>query len=110
MKGDLCGRCMSARVEGVGIHCNACVARSNLRKEFREQACAAVHRAIARGELPKLDGSIACDDCGGRARDYDHRDYSKPLLETALGLAIGAYRGPKDLAEELDSERFEDRP
>jgi len=30
--------------------------------------------------------------------------------ETALGLAIGAYNGPKELAAELHATRFEDRP
>lgn len=38
-----------------------------------------VSRAIRHGLLPKLDGTIACTDCGGAAKVYDHRDYSRPL-------------------------------
>ena len=45
----------------------------------KQAARAKVQRAIEKGVLPKLDGSVACVDCGKPARDYDHRDYSKPL-------------------------------
>lgn len=38
-----------------------------------------VAKAISLGVLPKLDGTIACADCGGVATEYDHRDYSRPL-------------------------------
>lgn len=35
--------------------------------------------AIASGKLPKLDGSVPCQDCGSPAEHYDHRDYKNPL-------------------------------
>jgi hypothetical protein len=35
--------------------------------------------AIRQGLLPKLDGTIACTDCGAPAKEYDHRDYGRPL-------------------------------
>lgn len=38
-----------------------------------------VKKAIERGELPELDGTVPCKDCGKPATGYDHRDYSKPL-------------------------------
>jgi hypothetical protein len=38
----------------------------------------AVNRAVSTGELPKAS-TLACVDCGVQARDYDHRDYNKPL-------------------------------
>lgn len=41
-------------------------------------ARAAVACAVRRGALPRPE-TRACVDCGGVARDYDHRDYSRPL-------------------------------
>jgi len=39
-----------------------------------------VNAAVNAGILPRLKGSkIQCVDCGELARDYDHRDYMKPL-------------------------------
>lgn len=38
-----------------------------------------VASAKKQGLLPTLDGSIACVDCDKPAREYDHRDYSRPL-------------------------------
>lgn len=45
----------------------------------QQSAHAKVYKAVAKGDLPKLDGSIVCVDCGGEALHYDHRDYKKPL-------------------------------
>jgi hypothetical protein len=61
-----------------------------------------VAKAIHEGELPKLDGSIPCADCGQPATNYEHRDYSKPLevepvcskCNHSRGHAVGV-RGPK---------------
>ena len=39
-----------------------------------------MRQAVLKGKLPKLDGKIACVDCGKPARLYDHRDYLKPLV------------------------------
>jgi len=66
-------------------HCDPCnelrVARYHWWESMcgRSEATNAVHLAIRLGELPKLDGTVACVDCGAPARDYDHRDYNRPL-------------------------------
>src|SRR6185312_7217488 len=46
---------------------------------WASRAHAFVATAIRRGVLPKLDGTIACTDCGNPAMEYDHRDYGRPL-------------------------------
>lgn len=38
-----------------------------------------VYRAVRKGVLKKLDGTVPCADCGDVAVHYDHRDYKKPL-------------------------------
>lgn len=53
-----------------------------------------VHKAIKTGNLPKLDGSIFCVDCGAPARNYDHRDYSKPLEVEPVCHSCNLLRGP----------------
>lgn len=52
---------------------------AHARDFWQSRACGMVASAITRGVLPKLDGSIACTDCGAPACEYDHRDYSRPL-------------------------------
>jgi hypothetical protein len=39
----------------------------------------AVARAVAKGELPRAH-ALSCTDCGAQASEYDHRDYSQPLV------------------------------
>jgi hypothetical protein len=46
---------------------------------WQSWASSAVKAAVDRGVLARLDGSIACTDCGNPACQYDHRDYSRPL-------------------------------
>lgn len=58
------------------------------------KAMYAVSRAIKKGDLPKLDGTIACVDCGKPACDYDHRDYSKPLQVEPVCRSCNLLRGP----------------
>lgn len=53
-----------------------------------------VYAAIQRGELAKLDGSVACVDCGKPADVYDHRDYAKPLEVQAVCKRCNRRRGP----------------
>lgn len=53
-----------------------------------------VWRAIRSGDLPRLDGSIACVDCGAPAKVYDHREYTKPLIVDPVCLGCNARRGP----------------
>lgn len=53
-----------------------------------------VTAAIYHGDLPKLDGSVVCTDCGEPAQEYDHRDYKKPLEVDPVCMACNAARGP----------------
>lgn len=57
-------------------------------------AHAKVQMAVQRGDLPALDGSVACVDCGQPATDYDHRDYSKPLDVDPVCHVCNLARGP----------------
>lgn len=57
------------------------------------KARAAVAQAIKRGALvhPSI---LDCTDCGKQARDYDHRDYSKPLAVEPVCRSCNKLRGP----------------
>lgn len=60
-----------------------------------EQAHRAVSRAIRNGELPSLlTTETACVDCGRRAQQYDHRDYTKPLAVEPVCRKCNYKRGP----------------
>ena len=61
----------------------------------KNRAGLAVHKAKDRGELPHLMcGDIPCVDCGAPARDYDHRDYNKPLDVEPVCRRCNILRGP----------------
>lgn len=63
-------------------------------QEIISKAYAAVGKAVKRGLLPKLDGSIACVDCGAPAVNYDHRDYFKHLQVEPVCCRCNKRRGP----------------
>lgn len=44
--------------------------------------------------LPRLDGSVACVDCGEPAAVYDHRDYYKPMEVEPVCHRCNSRRGP----------------
>lgn len=50
--------------------------------------------ALRNGDLPRLNGDIACVDCGSPAQEYDHRDYKKPLEVDPVCKACNQARGP----------------
>lgn len=81
-------------------HCGEC--HDAIRPPYwRSQRAAylAVRKAIMKGILPRLDGSIRCVDCDRSARYYDHRDYGKPLEVDPVCVRCNARRGPaKDVA------------
>lgn len=56
-------------------------------------AHSAVQAAIARGDLPPAK-TLVCVDCGDTARDYDHRDYGKPLQVEPVCRSCNRRRGP----------------
>jgi len=53
----------------------------------------AVSKEIKAGRLadPK---TLTCADCGKAARDYDHRDYNKPLEVEPVCRSCNKLRGP----------------
>ncbi len=58
-----------------------------------------VAKAIKSGLLPKLEGQIACVDCGQAAQQYDHRDYSRPLAVDPVCRRCNCKRGPGTVPE-----------
>src|ERR1700722_14808754 len=58
------------------------------------KAHAKVQAAIRKGLLPRLDGTVACVDCGCEAEVYDHREYARPLDVQPVCLACNNKRGP----------------
>lgn len=64
------------------------------RSRYFELAHRYVDIAVRNGDLPKLDGSIACEDCGQPACEYDHRDYKKPMEVAPVCRACNQARGP----------------
>lgn len=64
------------------------------RSRYFELAHRYVTVAIYNGDLPRLDGSIACVDCGSPADEYDHRDYKKPMDVEPVCRRCNGLRGP----------------
>lgn len=60
---------------------------------WQSKAHTLVAAAIRKGVLPKLDGSIACADCGCAAKEYDHRDYARPLDVEPVCIKCNRRRG-----------------
>jgi hypothetical protein len=89
----------------VCVHCNSLserrkYARTRMCRPCAQQhkklcavACSKVGNAIRRGLIPPAK-AFACVDCGGPARDYDHRDYSKPLAVEPVCHPCNLRRGP----------------
>jgi len=54
--------------------------RSHIRSAWTYHAVSQVSAAVRDNRLPRLsEVYIACVDCGKRATDWEHRDYTKPL-------------------------------
>lgn len=90
-----CGRC-GRQWEGNHSHelCHGCRSQDQA-KRYRHIRCATakVHGAIKRGKLPSPK-TLTCADCGGHATEYDHRDYSKPLVVEPVCHSCNQKRGP----------------
>lgn len=61
---------------------------------YQRLAHSYVTTAIYNGDLPKLDGGVACVDCGAPAVEYDHRDYKKPMEVDPVCKSCNQLRGP----------------
>lgn len=59
----------------------------------RADAQRAVRAAIGAGELPPPN-VLLCVDCEAQARDYDHRDYLRPLDVVPVCRTCNQRRGP----------------
>lgn len=91
-----CRDCSAQWWGGIGaVICVTCsLARHHFLSAVRQNASSLVQAAVRRGELPKLDGSVPCDDCGYPARVYDHRSYAKPLEVAPVCWSCNQRRGP----------------
>lgn len=63
---------------------------------IRTRAASAVAKAIRMGELERAT-SFLCVDCNRPAREYDHRDYTKPLAVVPVCRSCNVMRGPADV-------------
>jgi len=89
---------------GVGAtrkYCNACVRWDGLQQRVRSSAMRLLHKAIKRGELPH-PSTLVCVDCGRPARQYDHRDYTKPTDVAPVCRSCNCRRGPALVFTRLD--------
>jgi hypothetical protein len=86
-----CGADISHRYNNA-THCFPCLNswadRVGARAAYKQ-----VNRAIRAGDIPKPT-DLNCADCGGPARDYDHRDYNKPLEVDPVCRSCNKLRGP----------------
>jgi hypothetical protein len=91
-----------ASLEGRGVnalYCSPCARKRekscrNNKTLYQSLAMTFVSVAVRHGDLPKLDGSIPCVDCGKPASHYDHRDYKQPLDVAPVCRTCNAQRGP----------------
>lgn len=88
---EQCGGVLQ-RVHYLTRFCNSC-ADHRTNGGGKREARAAVGRAVRRGQLPPAS-ACQCVDCGGQARDYDHRDYSRPLDVEPVCRSCNKLRGP----------------
>ena len=116
---DTCG-CYINEDEASGMkvfRCEECRPQVTLDKcrKYREDnpfiiaAHNAVTNAKSRKELPHLDGSIDCVDCGRPARHYDHRYYTKPLDVEPVCASCNVKRGSAYDLEELKRKHEENK-
>lgn len=70
------------------------------------KATAKVSNAVKSGRL-RSPRTMQCKDCGGRATEYDHRDYSKPLDVEPVCHSCNKLRGP-GLRPDINTQSFEE--
>lgn len=88
----MCGVVDVAPRGGQTMFCLGCGPKANGRNGAAK-AWRAVHREVAAGRLPPAQ-TCSCVDCGAPAKDYDHRDYNKPLDVSPVCRACNKKRGP----------------
>lgn len=70
-----CGASTERQPQSRSNFCLSCLHRHS---DEGWAAIIAVRKAIKSGQLQRAS-TLACVDCAKPARDYDHRDYTKPL-------------------------------
>lgn len=70
-----------------------CVRCQNIVHTKQKKAIGQVAAAIRRGLLPPAK-TLVCVDCGAQARDWEHRDYNKPLDVVPVCRPCNFRRGP----------------
>lgn len=81
--------------KGFGSRCEKCAREHTAYMELgrgARQAHVAVARAIRLGQLPR-PATLRCADCAGPAEQYDHRDYSFPLMVEPVCRRCNVRRG-----------------
>lgn len=73
-----CIRCGCSARRSTTAHAGFCIPCANQHGIEALKAGRSVAAAIRRGELSKATDHN-CTDCGGPAREYEHRDYLEPL-------------------------------
>lgn len=88
-----CKRCSAIFTRDTrALYCDNCVYKSCL-DSGGSVAHGLVSAAIRNGDLVPAK-KFACVDCGNPARDYDHRDYNKPLDVQPVCRSCNKLRGP----------------
>lgn len=83
-----CKVCTAPSYSPMALYCSKC-----WQFDKAEVTHKLVRAAIKRGELKPIKGQL-CTDCGAPAKDYDHRDYSKPLEVDPVCRSCNLNRGP----------------
>lgn len=89
----VCRGCRETIKRGGRLWCWVC---GDLKNYFAGK----VSGAVKAGILPKLDGSIKCHCCAAPAKEYDHRDYDKPLEVIPMCRSCNGLAGPGRLSLE----------
>lgn len=86
--------CLSCcRYEDRASHALFCFVCSEQRHVEAGRAIGLVAKTVKQGTLaPPSD--FDCADCGKPAKNYDHRDYTKPLEVTPVCRSCNGKRGP----------------
>lgn len=88
-----CVRCGVSHIAPIQRRRNICPDYSKERLAEGYKASALLNRAIKQGLIPHIS-TLSCSDCGAGAKNYDHRDYTKPLDVEPVCCSCNTKRGP----------------
>lgn len=88
-----CACCQTATNRYYQARNRMCLRCSDAHQAEGRKAVAAVQLAVRSGALrPAAD--CVCADCGAKAAQYDHRDYTQPLAVEPVCRSCNQKRGP----------------